>query len=225
MKTISQFSRRSLLLGTLKNVTINRNALWIPVTCQICFGKAVSHLLLKRSINSISELGREWVYVMVHRRVAQCFLKDLGLKKEAGYCAWVARCGCYPRLFSLPPHPCCPCSVARVCPTLCHLVDYSVLGFPVLHYLPEFLSLVHWVDDDIQPSHPLSPASPPTLNLSQHQGLFYWVSIRWSKDWSFSFSMSFQWTFRVDFLWDGSVWSPCSLPLFSLSLTLPFTAP
>ena len=28
----------------------------------------------------------------------------------------------------------------------------------------------------IQPSHPLSPPSPPALNLSQHQGLFQWVS-------------------------------------------------
>ena len=30
---------------------------------------------------------------------------------------------------------------------------------------------VHWVNDAIQPSHPLFP-SPPALNLSQHQGLF-----------------------------------------------------
>ena len=28
----------------------------------------------------------------------------------------------------------------------------------------------------IQPSHPLSSPSPPTFNLSQHQGLFQWVS-------------------------------------------------
>ena len=30
--------------------------------------------------------------------------------------------------------------------------------------------------DAIQPSHPLSSPSPPTFNLSQHQGLFRWVS-------------------------------------------------
>ena len=35
---------------------------------------------------------------------------------------------------------------------------------------------VHWVSDAIQPSHPLSSPSPPALNLSQHQGLFKWVS-------------------------------------------------
>ena len=30
--------------------------------------------------------------------------------------------------------------------------------------------------DDIQPSHPLSSPSLPVFNLSQHQGLFQWVS-------------------------------------------------
>ena len=38
----------------------------------------------------------------------------------------------------------------------------------------------------------LSSPSPPAFNLSQHQGLFKWVSssIRWPKYWSFSFSIS-----------------------------------
>ena len=35
---------------------------------------------------------------------------------------------------------------------------------------------VHWDGDAIQPSHPLSSPSPPAFNLSQHQGLFQWVS-------------------------------------------------
>ena len=35
---------------------------------------------------------------------------------------------------------------------------------------------VHWVRDAIQPSHPLLSPSPPTFNLSQHQGLFQWIS-------------------------------------------------
>ena len=35
---------------------------------------------------------------------------------------------------------------------------------------------VHWVADAIQPSHALSSPSLPTSNLSQHQGLFQWVS-------------------------------------------------
>ena len=46
-----------------------------------------------------------------------------------------------------------------------------------LHYLPEFVQThVHWVSDAIQSSHPLSPASPPALSLSQLQGHFQWVS-------------------------------------------------
>ena len=53
----------------------------------------------------------------------------------------------------------------------------STLGFPVHHQLLELAqTLVHWVGDAIQPSHPLSSPSPPALNLSQHQGLFQWVS-------------------------------------------------
>ena len=71
----------------------------------------------------------------------------------------------------------CCCLVTKSYPTLCHLMDCSTPGFPVLHYLPEFAQAhVHWVSDAIQPSHPLSPPFPLALNLSQHQGLFPWVS-------------------------------------------------
>ena len=38
------------------------------------------------------------------------------------------------------------------------------------------LNLIHCVSDAIQPSHLLSFPFPPTFNLSQHQGLFQWVS-------------------------------------------------
>ena len=56
-------------------------------------------------------------------------------------------------------------------------MDRSMPGLPVLHHLPEFAQThVHWVSDAIQPSHPLSSPSPPAFNLSQHQGLFQWVS-------------------------------------------------
>ena len=61
------------------------------------------------------------------------------------------------------------------------------------HQLPELTQTdVHCVGDAIQPSHPLSSPSPPALNLSQHQGLFRWVSSshQWPKYWSFSFSIS-----------------------------------
>ena len=64
---------------------------------------------------------------------------------------------------------CCCCSVAQSCPTLCDSMDYSISGFPILHYLPEFVQThVHWVSDAIQSSHSLSPPSPlALLNLEQ----------------------------------------------------------
>ena len=50
-------------------------------------------------------------------------------------------------------------------------------GFPVHHQLLVLAQThVHWVGDAIQPSHLLSSHSPPASNLSQHQGLFQWVS-------------------------------------------------
>ena len=53
----------------------------------------------------------------------------------------------------------------------------STPGLPVHHQIPECTQThVHWVGDAIQPSHPLRSPSPPALNLSQHQGLFQWVS-------------------------------------------------
>ena len=70
---------------------------------------------------------------------------------------------------------CCCCSATKSCPTFCNL-DGSTPGFSVLHDLLEFAQAqVHWISDAIQPSHPVSPSSPPALNLYQHQGLFQWV--------------------------------------------------
>ena len=69
------------------------------------------------------------------------------------------------------------CSLAQSCLTFWDPMDCSMPGFPVLHRLPELAQThVHWVGDAIQPSYPLSSPSPPALNLSQHQGLFKWVS-------------------------------------------------
>ena len=46
-------------------------------------------------------------------------------------------------------------------------MDFSPPGFPVLHCPLEFAQThVHWINDAIQPSHPLSPPSPPSLNHS-----------------------------------------------------------
>ena len=69
----------------------------------------------------------------------------------------------------------------------CDLMDCSTPGLPVHHQLLELTQThVHCIGDSIQPSHPLLSSSPPTFNLSQHQGLFQWVilPIRWPKYWS-----------------------------------------
>ena len=107
----------------------------------------------------------------------------------------------------------CCCSVAQSCPTLCDPTDCSIPGFPVLRHLPgRAQTHVHWVDDAIQPSHPLSSPSPPALNLSQHQGLFQWVGSSHQAAKVLELQLqpqSFQWIFRIDFLQDWLVGSPC----------------
>ena len=47
-----------------------------------------------------------------------------------------------------------------------------LIGLPIKNRLLFAQTHVHWVGDAIQPSHSLSPSSPPALNLSQHQSLF-----------------------------------------------------
>ena len=95
-------------------------------------------------------------------------------------------------------------SVAQSCPTLCDSMDCSTPGLPVHHWLLESTqSHVHWVDDAIQPFHPLSSPSPPAFNLSQHQGLFQWVSSshQVAKILELQFQHQFfQWTPRTDLL-------------------------
>ena len=64
-----------------------------------------------------------------------------------------------------------------------------------------------------QPSHPLLSSSPPALNLSQHQGLFKWVSSSHQLAKVLEFQLqhqSYQWTLRTDLLEDGWLGSPCS---------------
>ena len=81
-------------------------------------------------------------------------------------------------------------------------MNRSTSGFPVHHQLLEFTQThVHWVSDAIQPSHPLSSPSPPALNLSQHQGLFKWVSSSHEVAKVLEFQLqhqSYQWTLRSD---------------------------
>ena len=76
---------------------------------------------------------------------------------------------------------CCCCSVMQSCSTLCEPMDCSTPGCPVLHHLPELAQThVHWFNDAIQPSNQMPSnqkdalllPSPPSLNISQYQGLY-----------------------------------------------------
>ena len=95
-------------------------------------------------------------------------------------------------------------SVTQSCPTLCDPMNCSRPYLPVHHQLPECTQThVHWVGDDIQPSHPLSFPSPPSLNCSQHQDLFQWVSSWYEVATILEFQLhhqSYQWTSRTDLL-------------------------
>ena len=60
-------------------------------------------------------------------------------------------------------------------------MDCITSGFPVHQLLELAQTHVHRVGDAIPPSHSLLSPSPPTFNLSQHQGILKW---------SFSISIS-----------------------------------
>ena len=89
---------------------------------------------------------------------------------------------------------------------LCHPMNCSRLGFPVLHHLLELAQThVHWVSDAIQPSHSLSsllllPSTFPSIRVFSNASV---LCIRWPKYSSFSFSISLSNElnqFRLDFL-------------------------
>ena len=106
------------------------------------------------------------------------------------------------------------CSVTQLCLTLCDPMNCSTPGLSVLRHLLKFAQVYfHCIDDAIQPSHPQMPSSSSALNLSQHQGLFWWVSCLHQMTKILEFQLqhqSFQWVFRVDFLWNSLVWYPYS---------------
>ena len=95
------------------------------------------------------------------------------------------------------------CSVTQLCPTLCDPMNCSMPAFLFCYHLLEFTQThVHWVSNAIQPSHPLLFPSP-AFNLSQHQGLFQWVSYSHHVAKVLEFQLqhqSFQWTLRTDLL-------------------------
>ena len=104
-------------------------------------------------------------------------------------------------------------SVTKSRPTVCSPVDYSTPGFPVILCLPEFAQThVHWVDNAIQPSYPLSSSPFSCPQCFPASAVFQWVSFSHQIAKALEFQLqhqSFQWTLRTD-LEDGLVGSPCS---------------
>ena len=99
-------------------------------------------------------------------------------------------------------------SVTQSCPTLCSPMDCSKPGFAVPHQPQSMLKLMSIESVmPFQPSHPLSSLSSPAFNLSQHQGLFQWVSSSHQVAKVLEFQLQhqpFQWTpFRMDFRMDS----------------------
>ena len=94
--------------------------------------------------------------------------------------------------------------VTQSCPTLCYPMDCSTPDLPVNHQLPEVIHInVHWVNDAIQPSHPLSSPSPPTFNFPSIK-VFSNGSAHRIRGFSFSISPSNEYSglisFRMDWL-------------------------
>ena len=98
-------------------------------------------------------------------------------------------------------------SVAQLCPTHCSPMDCSMPGLLDLHHLLEFAQThVHWGHTNILSSvisfssylqsFPASGSFPGSALLIDDQIL----ELQYQ---------SFQWIFRVAFLWDWLVWSPC----------------
>ena len=78
-------------------------------------------------------------------------------------------------------------SAKQSCPTLCNPMDCSTPGFPVLHHLPELVSVMP--SNHLILCHPLLllPSVFPSIKVFSSKSA---LCLRWPKDWSFSFSIS-----------------------------------
>ena len=172
--------------------------------CSVSFQAYGSHnffsypktLLLWFLISSFLRTNRLKILVRVREREGKMIVNQplkplpMGRKPKRGICMCVCVCVCVQHRWDV-----CVCdwvtllysryqhhivkqssSVAQSCPTLREPMDCSTPGFLSITISQSLLKLVHQVSDANQPSRPLSSLSPPAFNLSQHQGLFQWVS-------------------------------------------------
>ena len=83
------------------------------------------------------------------------------------------------------------------------------LSFSITPCLLKLSPLSWWCHSTISSS---TAPSPPAFYLSQHQGLYQWVGSLHQVARELELypqHQSFQWIFRVHFLYDWLVWSPC----------------
>ena len=148
--------------------------------------------MLKYLVSKI--LCMKYILVLFNKALRKlrmsCFYGSSGLSHSAQICGqkwfWMLLWEClgsdlYLNLWALSKQSNlsehCHCSVSHADSSRRHGLQLSRLPCPSLPsgvgFRCEFEQThVHWVGDAIQPSHPLSPPSPPAFNLSQHQGLF-----------------------------------------------------
>ena len=107
---------------------------------------------------------------------------------------------------------CCCFLVTKLCLTLCDLMDCSMAGFPVLHHLwvcSKSCPLSQWWHPTISSS---AVPSCPAFSLSQHQGLFQWVSSSHQMAKVLELQLQhqpFPWIFKIYFLYHWLRWSSC----------------
>ena len=154
------------------------------------FGIHVTHTICRHGW--YTQMKEEWIVTFllmffIEMRIFQLKYELINLSNSQGYQFY--------HQFS---------KVVQFCLTLWDPMDCSTSGFLAHHQLPELSQThVHRAGDAIQLSHPLSSPSPPAFDLSQHQGLFKWVSSLHQVAKVFEFQLqnqSFQWIFRTDFL-------------------------
>ena len=85
------------------------------------------------------------------------------------------------------------CSATQSCLTICKPMNCSMPGFPVLHYLLEFLKIMS-IELVMQSNHPilchpllLLPSILPSIRIYPKELA---LCITWPKYWNFSFSIS-----------------------------------
>ena len=94
-------------------------------------------------------------------------------------------------------------SDAQSCPTSCDPMDCSTSPSSRLPTPRSCSNSCPSTHDAIKPSHPLLSPAPPAFSLSQHQGLFQWISSSHQVAKVLALQLqhqSFQWIFRTDFL-------------------------